>query len=158
MKNVLSLFWLFQKPEKDLLKSPAKISHRMDYYPVSKLSAEYLYIWSTQWWARFDHWLLICGTVHSTSPPAPNLENHTLFVFMPFKEVKGKHDIQSDCPGANRNLYCQLGFHFRHSFCTIHFLFQNSAKCLPLLLYSPTSVTPSPNSTQNIVSVCNNKS
>lgn len=136
-----------------VIKLLAKISHRMDYYSISKLSAEYLYIWSTQWWARFDHWLLICGTVHSTSPPAQNLENHTLFVFMSFKEVKGKHDIQIDFPGANRNLYCRLGFHFRHSFCTIPFRFQNSAKCLPLLLYSLTSATPS-NSTQNIVSVC----
>lgn len=116
MKNIVNLFGLFQKSDKELLKSLERISHCMDYYPNSKLSVEYLYIWSTQWWARFDHWLLICGTVHSTSPPARNLENYTLFVFMSFKEVKGKHDIEIDFPGVQRNLYCWLQFHFRHSF------------------------------------------
>lgn len=154
MRNILNLCGLFQKSDKELLKSLERTSHCMDYYPNSKLSVEYLYIWSTQWWAHFDHWLLICGTVHSTSPPAQNLENYTLFVFMSFKEVKGKHDIEIDFPGVQRNLYCWLQFHFRHSFCTIPFLFQSSAKCLPLLLYSPTSAALSPSSTQNTVSVC----
>lgn len=53
-----------------------------------------------------------------------------------------------------RNLHCWLWFSFRHSFCIPCFLFQNSAKWLLLLLYSPTWVTSSPNSAQNIASIC----